>query len=126
MKKIYLATTIVASAIFFSGCATIMSGNKQDISITSYPDGAKVKINGADVCGATPCKVSLERKKENAVVSIEKDGYQSITREIPSDMNGWLIGNIIFGGVFGTTTDAMSGSMYKYENSAVHFELKQK
>ena len=126
MKKIYLLATIAASATMFSGCATIMSGTKQDISITSYPEGAKVKINGADVCGATPCKVSLDRKKENAVITVEKDGYQPTTRALTSDMNSWLIGNVLGLGVFGSTTDAMNGSMYKYESGAVHFELKQK
>ena len=37
-----------------------------------------------------------------------------------------LIDVSLKGTTIGTTTDAMSGSMYKYENSAVHFELKQK
>lgn len=126
MNKLHLMGVLSATLIF-SGCATIVGGgNAQEVAFTSYPEGAKVKVDGREVCKATPCKVSIERKQSAAVVIVEKDGYQAVTREISSTINPWVIGNIILGGPIGTTTDAISGSTFKYEADALHVELRQK
>ncbi len=126
-KRGVVGICVAAVAVsLFSGCATIMSGKQQKISITSYPDGAAVSINGREVCGATPCVVPLDRSKDSVTVKVTKPGYEPAVREIGTDMNGWLLGNIIFGGLPGTTTDAVSGSMYKYDVNTLHVELHKK
>jgi hypothetical protein len=60
-------------ALGSTGCATIMHGTRQDVSITSVPSGAAVTINGQDK-GKTPVAVELPRKDKH-LLKLELPGY---------------------------------------------------
>jgi hypothetical protein len=85
-----------------------------------------VKVGGAVVCASTPCKVKVDKSSESKMLTVSKSGYEDSSIMMSSAMDPWLLGNIIFGGVFGTTTDAATGSMYKYDKNSVNIELHQK
>ncbi|MDZ4711283.1 MAG: PEGA domain-containing protein [bacterium] len=61
MKKL-LNLLVLISFLIFNGCATLFSGNTDDISLESEPPKAKVLLNGSNM-GTTPLKVKLKREK---------------------------------------------------------------
>lgn len=112
---------ILGSTLLFTGCATLTSSTVQSININSNPSGAKVYIDGEDR-GTTPQKVDLKRK-ENHVVKIELAGYQPHEIKLTKKVNGWVWGNIIFGGLIGLAIDAGTGAMYKLSQEEINVQL---
>jgi hypothetical protein len=52
-------------------------------------------------------------------IRISKDGYRDQNLQIQSSINGWYIGNIIFGGLIGwVIVDPITGAMYSLPDSA--------
>ncbi len=58
----------------WTGCATILKGTGQGMSITSRPSGAEVLVDNESK-GITPVSAKL-RRKENHTVVIRLDGYE--------------------------------------------------
>lgn len=104
---------LISTLVFFTGCASIVSGSRQKISFKSNPEGALVKFNG-EVIGNTPITTNLSRKLQGPIVSFEKAGYKKETFQLKNGINGWYWGNIIIGGYFGSTTDSMTGAVNSY------------
>lgn len=111
-----LAKRMVAimAAIMIAGCATIMDGTKQKVTFNSVPSGADVYLNGKHL-GKTPLTVTLDKPKEDGQLKFSKKGYKDIEIVASKKMSSWLLGNIIFGGTFGTSTDYASGAIYEYQ-----------
>jgi hypothetical protein len=97
------------------------------VSITSQPNGASVVVKnsqGKEVfSGVTPTSVTLSSKKayfkgESYTLEFSKDGFNATTYELNPSMNGWYLGNIVFGGLIGMLiVDPMTGAMYKLDES---------
>ena len=120
MRKVAFATSVLALAL--TGCASIINGSTQPVAIQSVPDGATVSVtNSAGVKvhnGTTPLTVTLNRgagyfKSESYTIVVEKDGFERKEMTITGTVNGWYIGNILFGGVIGMlAVDPATGAMY--------------
>ena len=129
MKAIKL-TVILVSGIYITGCASIMHGPMQNVAIGSSPDGANAHFKpkspkGEEITVKTPATVSLHRKFAYDV-TVEKEGYQPQTRQITKTMDGWLLGNIILGGLIGIIIDAITGSTNKLEPANIQVDLQKK
>jgi hypothetical protein len=118
----------VKSAIFlfltvflFEGCATIVHGTRQTISISSVPPSAAVAIDGLP-SGNTPVFLDLDRGAGHTI-SISKDDYTPYTTYISSSMSGWVFGNIIFGGLIGLIVDASTGGLYNLSPEFIQANL---
>jgi hypothetical protein len=120
MKKVYYLFIVVAVFVF-QGCATIIKGSKQNINITSYPAEATITINGK-MFGKTPTVARVFRK-DNQYVKIELDGYKTYETVLKKRFNGWLLGNIVFGGLVGIAIDAVTGSMYSLTPDQVNAKM---
>jgi RNase P/RNase MRP subunit p29 len=107
-----LALVIVIVSLFQHGCASIISGTTQEMTFQSNPEDVVVTISGK-VVGKTPTTVQLDKKSGQSVV-FSKDGYKPITMQLESGMDPWFWGNIVLGGVIGSTTDGISGAVHKY------------
>jgi hypothetical protein len=123
-------------AILTAGCATIVDGTSQEVSFQTtpedvlvtltrqVPDQSKVSVDQQTVImkdevrilGKTPMTQRLDRDK-NQTVTFSKDGYKPLTVKLATTLNGYFWGNLVTGGVFGSTTDSMSGAMYEYSPS---------
>src|SRR3989338_4181214 len=86
-----------------NSCATIISGTRQKVGISSDPVGASVTIDNQNQ-GRTPLIVRLDRD-DNHIVKIDLHGYQPYQTTLNKKLNGWLFGNILFGGVIGIIID---------------------
>ena len=108
MKKLSVIFGVVALSL--SGCASIISGKTQTMTFQSTPELSDITILNRDGkkihVGKAPITVSLNRGAgffvpERYTVIFEKEGYEKKEIKVTSSMNGWYIGNILFGGVIG-------------------------
>lgn len=111
----------VALIVALTGCATIIHGGTQDIRVSSQPPGAVVRVQG--MATTTPGVLKLERKGTYTLV-FEKEGYKAVEVQLNKTVDGWLFGNIIFGGLIGLVIDFVSGAAYKLTPSEVNSVLE--
>lgn len=126
MKRIYTLAAVLCAALFVYGCASIIKGTKQDISINSTPSNAKVvvKTKGGieKFSGTTPCSVKLAKKQEYQVI-VTLEGFKEQTIWLDQSFEAWTIGNLLCGGVIGLIVDAANGAMWKLEPDAIQVTM---
>lgn len=99
--------------LFVTGCATIFDGKTQTLTFDSQPSGAEVYINDIKI-GVTPLTTEVLRAKDNTL-TFKKSGFKERSVPMTTTMNLTFLGNLVTGGAFGTTTDAATGAINKYE-----------
>jgi len=120
MNKILFISLAFGTLLLTTGCASIMSGTSQNVSVQSRPDGAKATFynrKGEAVSSQqTPFMISLKRF-EKYRLKIEKEQYEPLEVQLKKDLNGWYLGNVIFGGVLGLLIiDPGTGAMWSYQD----------
>ncbi|ATU46025.1 hypothetical protein CS557_11225 [Acinetobacter junii] len=124
MKKLFIACSVLALSL--SGCASIISGSTQTMTFQSTPEYSNITIlnragNKIHV-GQSPVTINLKRgagffKPEKYQVTFEKEGFETKTINISSSINGWYVGNILFGGWIGLLiVDPATGAMYTLDS----------
>ena len=106
------AAFIVGLVALSTGCASIVTGGKQPITVNSNVPGAAVAVNGQQV-GVTPF-VGEVKRDSTAHLTVSKPGYNPQSIVLTTTLEPWFWGNIILGGFFGSSTDAGTGAMNKY------------
>lgn len=121
MKPFLAALT----ALCLGACATVVRGTSEDVSITSEPAGAAVKLSTGVTC-ETPCALKIERKQE-FVAAFAKPGYAPQEIPVGTRVAGSGVatsaGNILLGGVIGVGVDAYSGATLEHFPNPVHATL---
>lgn len=84
----YRASILLLSGvcILSSGCASIIHGTTQELSLSSNPSGARVQADGNQM-GETPTKVTLKRKTDHVLV-FNKEGYEQEQRTVMHVVSG--------------------------------------
>jgi hypothetical protein len=85
-----------------TGCASIVHPGPDAMTFSSQPPNATVTIDGK-VIGQTPVTVKVERRSESVTFNLA--GYEETKVPIGRELNGWVFGNIIFGGIIGLAVD---------------------
>ncbi|MFC3711016.1 hypothetical protein ACFOMD_00445 [Sphingoaurantiacus capsulatus] len=119
---------LAAACGLLPGCATVVRGTHQDVSIVSEPPAALAKLSNGMSC-TTPCKLELHRKK-SVDVTISKPGYHPAEAEIVSKVRGsdyvlGIGGNFLIGGLVGAVVDGANGASRSLEPSPLHVELRR-
>lgn len=127
MKKL-LKIAALASIVFSTGCATIVSESSYPVIINSVPSGKTFVIKNRDGIqvgeGTTPYTIVLkagagyfQKEKYEIVFNDKKLGNKSFILEPTVD--GWYLGgNLLFGGLIGyLVVDPLTGAMYKLPKS---------
>lgn len=109
---------LLLSVLTLSSCATIISGSRQNVEITSEPSAAKVYINEIEI-GTTPIQQNLKRNQEYNLM-LKLDGYATYETKLEKKFNAWYIGNIAFGGLIGIIIDPITGAMYKLKPEEIN------
>lgn len=114
----FLVRMVLLSGVAVAGCATIVKGTTQQISVSTpgVPDAQCTLTSsavGTKVVN-TPATITLEKGSDNVAVICRKKCYQDATGIIASNTETMTAGNIIAGGVIGLGVDAASGAMNKY------------
>lgn len=125
MKRVGRAACVVGIGIVAAGCASIIHGSRQDVRVTSVPSGAVVRVNLNNQATTTPGVLTLNRKEIGYVLTFEKQGYRPVEVSLRRTVDGWLFGNIVFGGLVGLVIDFASGSAYRLTPDEVDVVLGQ-
>lgn len=133
MKTQITSVSLLTVSILLTGCASILDGGPKTVQINSKPEGAKVTITnraGKEVAvQTTPATVTLERaagffQGEDYTLHFEAAGYYPYDAHVQSDLDGWYIGNIFFGGLIGLViVDPATGDMFTLSPRVVNCNL---
>lgn len=134
MKPNLLVASLVGllAISMFSGCASIISGRRADVTIDSYPTNAHVVVEdnkGRPVASLqTPGTVSLKRNRAwflpaKYTARIEAPGYEPTQVPINSTVNPWILGNVVIGGIPGLIVDNATGAAWQPRQTEIHRQL---
>ncbi len=127
MKKRLLIVLPFVSAMMFSGCATLFD-SKQTISISSdsdkrmkavlsYSDGSKSQF--------MTCRWTRTLKNKGKDLKIESNNNEFQPLVVEKEFNLVTLFDILGGlylGPLSTTTDAVSGAMWEYDEAVIVHE----
>ena len=117
-----LAAIVMAIALAaVSGCATIVKGTTQQVSVTTDPAGAMCRFDRkgsmVGVVNPTPGTVSVSKGWGDLDVTCSKDGHEDATALMTASFQAMTLGNVLLGGIIGIIIDASSGAMVEYPTS---------
>lgn len=120
-NRIVLVLAALSCFVMSSGCATIIKGGSQEVSFQSEPQDATVTLSGK-ILGKTPLTTTIDRKSSQTL-SFSKEGYKTLDMQMTTSVNPWFFGNILIGGLLGSTTDGLSGAVHEYAPSRYYITL---
>jgi hypothetical protein len=116
-----IAAIAIAASSMLTGCASIVNGSNQVISVDARSKGQQIVgatcrlDNGKGTFFVTtPGTVTVHRAYDDMNVKCEKEGLPTGLATVKSSTKPMAYGNILFGGVIGAAVDAGSGAAYDY------------
>jgi hypothetical protein len=104
-----------------SGCASIVNGQNQSVSVeTRTPAGpvsgaqCKLSNNKGTWFLTSPGSATVNRSYENLAVRCEKESLEPGLASVQSSTKPMAFGNILFGGIIGAGVDMSTGAAYDY------------
>ncbi len=116
----FAAIAAIGAAV--SGCATIIQGTTQPISVTSTPEeGAQCTLRNSQGVWyvTTPGSTTVHKTKTDLSVDCTKPGFGDGHALARAHFGGTTFGNIILGGAVGVGVDAASGANFYYDSPIV-------
>lgn len=111
------------------GCASIVSKSRYPVTFDSNPTGANIVItdkSGNRIFeGRTPTTLTLSASKgffspAEYYIEVSMEGYNTGRATLTAGLDGWYIGNILFGGLIGMLiVDPATGAMWKLDERVV-------
>ena len=113
----------ILSLLALASCGALSHGISQDVTCVTAPEGAFVRSANGATC-STPCTVNLKRGKDD-ILTIEKEGYETVTLPVHSTFSGASAGNILLpGGLICWGIDMISGGGYHLVPARVAVTLR--
>jgi len=122
IKKFLAVLAVLAVLVMTTSFASVIKGTEQEITFESNVDGAEVYIDG-ECFGKTPFIVNLKKNKYSTIM-VKKDGYATQTLPLTKSFDEVALLNI-FGGVFSSTTDLVTGAAFEYEPNKLYINLSK-
>ena len=117
MKKI---PVLFLAVFMMTGCATIFTGTKDNISFSSTPSGATIYKDGVEIC-TTLCNYKIKRSLNDTDIEFKLDGYETRLITLDNELN--LVSIINLGNLLGWGIDALSGAVMKYDRKSYDLKL---
>lgn len=114
------ARWLMLASLLGAGCATVISGNAQEVELRSQPSGARAVIRSNDGLVqevTTPAKVLL-RTGPTHVVTMHASGHRPTTAVIGKTINWWAL----LGGPL-AAYDWVSGAIYDLDPGVIELRL---
>jgi hypothetical protein len=120
LLKSIITISFASALLLLTGCATVLKGTDQVLTVTSDPDGATVRIDGKPV-GVTPLSTKVKKNSVDSIM-IEREGYRTETMPLEKKFDGVTLLSIFWD--LGTT-DFITGAAYEYQPSSYYFKMKK-
>src|SRR5882672_11770849 len=117
MLRTFAAASWAVTLSLLTGCASIVSGTNQPVSLdTPGCDAASCQLTNDKGTWyvKTPGSVTVSRAYGNLNVVCSKEGFGSATASVASSTKAMAFGNILIGGVIGVGVDIGTGAAYDY------------
>jgi hypothetical protein len=117
--KLSAVAAAAALGVAASGCATIVEGTTQSVSVNTTPvQGAQCVLTNSQGTwyATTPGSVVVHKTKTDLDITCNKDGYGPGHAVAASRFAKTTAGNVIAGGVVGLGVDAISGANFYYDS----------
>ncbi|MGI4941893.1 MAG: hypothetical protein ACRYHQ_15260 [Janthinobacterium lividum] len=111
-----------AALLPFAGCATVLDGYTQPITLQTEPQGATCDLTRAgQPLGriVTPGSLTIRRGKNDVVVTCNRPGSQTVELTLASNFTGTTVGNVVSWGVVGLVVDGVNGADYRYRSDVL-------
>ncbi|MCP3917303.1 MAG: hypothetical protein GY711_17290 [bacterium] len=108
--------------LLLASCASIVAGETTEVEVTTLPAGAAFNTGPLGVEGVTPATVELPNGEE-VTFYFELEGHEPASFVSDPRMSGWVVGNLLFGGLIGIIID-MSNSRSRI-HSDIEVELSE-
>lgn len=112
---------VSAAAALTTGCASIVTGHNQPISVETRNKGVMVKEASCKLENdkgtwfvTTPGSVTVRRSFDDLHVRCEKEPLEPGLLTVKSTTKAMAFGNAIFGGLVGAGVDVATGAAYDY------------
>jgi hypothetical protein len=120
MKKIVTA----AAAVLLSSCASILSGTSTQINIqASDAQGGEIKASIQSKSGVQnvnlPTVINVKKGNKPLIVTVKDKCYRDTVYTSKPTINLWFLGNFVTGGTLGTSTDALTGALWTYDEVVI-------
>ena len=113
-----LLPVILPAALLVSGCATVIAGTNQTLTVNSVPQGATCRLtrDGTEVAtiASTPGTLALGKSSGYLRVVCAKPGYLDAVVTMVSHVHTSTFWNNAGFGIIGLGVDSASGAMYHY------------
>lgn len=123
MKLLGSILLITVGAFVLQGCSSIINGTTQQVSVNSNVQGAEVFIDGVTL-GTTPLINARIKRKDSSFLVVKKEGYKDYQQTLQTRFDNWFWGNLIIGGVVGSTTDLVSGTTHLLDPNTLYIQLE--
>ena len=116
LRRACFRVAALSPIVLSAACASIVSDNDTETYIATDPENARCELRGDDFTRVvnTPTNISLPADAAPITVTCDADGYRQTSQDIDTSTDGWILGNLIFGGVVGVAIDAARGAGQKY------------
>jgi len=117
--KLSAVAAVAALGAAVSGCATIIEGTTQSVSVNTTPvQGSQCTLINSQGTWylTTPGSAVVHKTKTDLDVTCNHPGYQPGHVAAVSHFGATTAGNILAGGVIGVGVDAASGANYHYDS----------
>ena len=117
-----LKAVLVLSLAMLSGCATVISGTSQVVTVSTLPGAASCTVyragEPAQSITLTPGNILLRRDRKSLTITCAKEGYQTVTAQQKPEFSGVMFGNFAFLPTviapIGFIVDGASGASFHY------------
>ena len=103
------------------GCATVIAGGPDTVTIQTNPPGAYVYVNGV-VVGQTPLNVDLHRSASMADIRIYDPGFEQVQVTRYKSLNPWIFGNF-FLAIFPVIVDFATDNWQRFNDEPIAIGL---
>jgi hypothetical protein len=117
LKRAFFCVVLLAIAMATIGCATMIRGTEESLSVTSEPSGALAELSNGQK-GETPCQFILKRN-QSLNIKYSKNGYHDENVSVYPTLAG---AGVILGGLI----DYGTGAVYSLTPNPAHVILKPK
>lgn len=121
-QNLSFKVAIVIFTITITSCATLFSGTKDRIYFTTNMPGARVLIDGVEIC-KTPCNENITRKVGESQIEFKLEGYETKVINLSKSFN--VVSILNFGNLIGWGIDIATGAVFKYDKKAYDIELSK-